>query len=292
MSARTIQDAGPSLPTQPAGRHARVTLPAAGAASTWTWLNQIPTVVRRALVPILLIVLWQVGSKTGWWSDAVLPAPSSVAHEFWTLARTGQLGNNLWVSLRRVLIGAAIGISLGLILGTVSGLSKVGEEAIDATMQMLRTLPFLVMLPLLVLWFGIDERPKIVIIVIGTTFPMYLNSYSGVRGVDNKLTEMAATFGLSRVRRIFTVVLPAALPSILTGLRYSLGTGWLSLVVAEQINARSGLGYLISNAQSLFETNVLMVCVVIYAVLGLVSDLLVRALERRLLHWRGKAVTL
>lgn len=250
----------------------------------------VPSVVRRAIVPIALIAIWQLGSTRGWWSSRVLPAPSTIWHEMRVLIANGQLPSNLWVSLRRVLIGASIGVTLGTLLGIVSGLWRIGEEALDATMQMLRTLPFLVMLPLFVLWFGIDETPKILIIVIGTSFPMYLNTFSGVRNVDGKLAEMASTFGLGRWRLVLSVSLPGALPAILTGLRYSLGIGWLSLVVAEQINASSGLGYLISNAQQLFLTDVLLVCVVVYALLGLITDVLVRQLERVLLRWRG-AVT-
>jgi sulfonate transport system permease protein len=186
-------------------------------------------------------------------------------------------------------IGAGIGITTGISLGIVSGLWRVGEESFDAILQMMRTLPYLVMLPLFVIWFGIDEFPKILIIAIGTSMPMYLNTFSGVRNVDKRLVEMAQSFGLNRVRLILTVIIPGAMPSILTGLRYSLGIGWLALVVAEQINARAGLGYLISDAQSLFLTDVLLVCVVTYAILGLLSDVTARLLERQLLSWRGSA---
>jgi sulfonate transport system permease protein len=188
-----------------------------------------------------------------------------------------------------VVIGAGIGITTGITLGVVSGLWRIGEESFDAILQMMRTLPYLVMLPLFVIWFGIDEFPKILIIAIGTSMPMYLNTFSGVRNVDKRLIEMAHSFGLNRLRLIFTVIVPGAMPSILTGLRYSLGIGWLALVVAEQINARSGLGYLISDAQSLFLTDVLLVCVVTYAALGLLSDVTARLLERRLLSWRGSS---
>ncbi|GAA0435807.1 hypothetical protein Acor_55630 [Acrocarpospora corrugata] len=179
-----------------------------------------------------------------------------------------------------------LGLGTGLLLGVAVGLSRLVEEAIDATLQMIRTIPFLITLPLFVLWFGVDELPKILIITIGTALPMYLNTMSGVRSVDPRLIEMGEQFGLSRARLIGTVILPGAMPAVLTGLRYSLGIGWLALIVAEQINAQEGLGHLISNAQALFQTDTIMVVVVVYATLGLLTDVVVRLTESRLLAWR------
>jgi sulfonate transport system permease protein len=271
----------------PAGRGRRVHLSVTKASQRQSGDARFLGGIRRALVPIALVILWQLGSTYGWWSSLVLPSPVAVGNEFVTLVRDGTLPQNLLVSLQRVAIGATIGIATGTTLGIISGLWRVGEESFDAILQMMRTLPYLVMLPLFVIWFGIDEFPKILIIAIGTSMPMYLNTFSGVRNVDKRLVEMAHTFGLNRLRLILTVIIPGAMPSILTGLRYSLGIGWLALVVAEQINARAGLGYLISDAQSLFLTDVLLVCVVTYAVLGLLTDLTARSLERILLSWRG-----
>jgi sulfonate transport system permease protein len=247
---------------------------------------RVPSPIRRAVVPVLIILLWQLGGSQGWWSTDVLPSPVDVAREFGTLVANGQLPSNLWVSVRRALYGAAIGITAGLILGIAVGLWRPVEEALDATLQMMRTLPFLVILPLFILWFGVDETPKILIIAIGTSLPMYLNTMSGVRSVDPKLVEMGERFGLGRLRLIGTVILPGAMPSVLTGVRYSLGLSWLALVVAEQINAQSGLGFMIANAQALFQTKIIMVIVVVYAILGLLTDLLVRTAEWRLLAWR------
>ncbi|HXW80699.1 MAG TPA: ABC transporter permease [Acidimicrobiales bacterium] len=247
----------------------------------------VPVPVRRAILPIVIVLLWWAGSSWGWWSNEVLPSPVNVAETFGHLIQNGTLLPNLWVSLRRVLIGSAIGVSAGTVLGVIVGLWRLPEQLFDSTLQMARTLPYLVMLPLFILWFGVDEMPKILIIAIGTSLPMYLNTSSAVRDVDPRYVEMGATFGLSRPALIAFVILPSATPAVLSGLRFSLGLGWLSLVVAEQINAQSGLGLLISNAQQLFETNVLMVCVLIYAVLGLVTDILVRRLEKWLLVWRG-----
>jgi sulfonate transport system permease protein len=271
----------------PRGRQVVLT---AGGVTRPRFSLRVPSVVRRAIVPVLIVLLWQAGSSGSWWPPSVLPSPVTVSEAFWALIRNGQLPSNLWVSLRRVLLGASIGVAVGTFLGVASGLWRIVEEAFDSTLQMMRTLPYLVMLPLFVIWFGVDEFPKILIIVIGSSLPMYLNTFAGVRSVDPRLIEMATTFGLRRARLIATVIIPAAMPAILTGLRYSLGISWLSLVVAEQINARSGLGFLISNAESLFVTKVLVVCILVYAALGLTTDVLVRALERRLLAWRGKGV--
>ncbi|EIV91775.1 ABC-type nitrate/sulfonate/bicarbonate transport system, permease component [Frankia sp. QA3] len=278
--------AAPTVAGSPAAVGGRRVTFSAGGADRRRRLR-VPSLVRRAIVPILLIALWQIGSSASWWSTEVLPAPWDVAHEFVTLWNNGQLPSNLWVSVRRALTGAAIGISVGLALGVAVGLWRPAEEALDATLQMMRTIPFLVTLPLFILWFGVDEAPKILIIRIGTALPMYINTMSGVRTVDPRLLEMGRQFGLNRLRLIATVVLPGATPSILTGVRYSLGLSWLALVVAEQINAQKGLGLLIYNAQSLFQTKILMV-VVVYAALGLLTDMVVRLAERRLLAWRGR----
>ena len=247
---------------------------------------RVPSWVRRATVPFLVVLLWQVGGTAGWWSTAVLPVPTDVAREFWILIENGQLPHHLLVSAQRVLIGATVGISAGTVLGVAVGLWRRVDQAIDTTLQMMRTIPFLVILPLFILWFGVDELPKVLIIAIGTALPMYLNTSAGVRSVDPKLLEMGEQFGLDRLGLIRNVVLPGAMPNILTGLRYSLGISWLALVVAEQINAQEGLGFLISNAQALFQTEIIMVIVVVYALLGLTTDLIVRTAEWRLLRWR------
>jgi sulfonate transport system permease protein len=251
----------------------------------------VPEGLWRAIVPLTLLLLWEAGSSWGWWQSFVLPSPITVAEEFKTLVWNGQLPSNLLVSLRRVVIGAAFGITAGTALGTVSGLWRTGERALDATLQMMRTLPYLVLVPVFILWFGIYETPKLVIIGIGTSLPMYLNTFSGVRSVDPRLTEMGSQFGLRRWQLIRSVILPGATPSMLVGLRYALGFAWLSLVVAEQINAQQGLGALISNATTNFQTSELMVVVVVYAMLGLSTDLAVRFLERRVMVWRGKATS-
>lgn len=243
-------------------------------------------VARRASVPLLLVVAWAAGSAAGSIDPKVFPAPWSVGTAFVDLVRTGVLWDNLSVSLVRVVVGFAIGGALGVTLGVVAGLFRLGDQLLDPTLQMLRTIPFLAITPLLILWFGIDERPKIIIIAAAALFPLYLNTHSGVRNVDRKILEAGAVFGLRGARLVRDVILPEALPSVLVGLRVSLSTSLLALIVAELTNAPRGLGFLMTSAQQYFQTDVLVVVVAIYAVWGLSVDLVVRGAERLLLPFK------
>jgi sulfonate transport system permease protein len=249
-------------------------------------MPSLPAWTRRTIAPIVLIAFWQVASLMHWLSPRILASPWTIIRTFRSLIISGALPSALAASLERVVIGAAIGMSIGLVLGILSGLWKIGEEVIDAIVQMLRTLPFLALVPLFIIWFGIGQTPKLALIALGTAFPVYLNTFSGIRNVDGRLVEMSKTFGVTGWRLAVQVIFFGALPSILVGIRYSLGIAWLSLIVAEQINASNGLGLLLLNAQNFFETNVLLVVLVCYAFLGLGADLIVRFLERRLLSWR------
>lgn len=240
----------------------------------------------RVGAPVLLLAAWQAASSYGLVSAHTLASPLEVAHTFWTLTANGELVGNLLVSLGRVTAGLAIGVSLGTALGLISGLSRGGEAVVDAPLQVMRAIPFLALVPLFILWFGIGETPKIALVALGTIYPIYLNLYSGIRGVDKKLLEAGTCFGLNRRQLIWHVVLPGALPSFLVGLRYALGISWLSLVVAEQINASSGIGYLIMTARDFLRTDIILVGLVVYGLLGLLADLLVRLLERHALAWR------
>jgi sulfonate transport system permease protein len=241
---------------------------------------------RRFLSPLVLVLLWQAGSMAGLIPARTLAAPTAILTTAWGLLASGELEHHLLVSLGRVVIGLGIGVTTGTLLATIAGLSRRGEDVVDAPMQMLRTLPFLALVPLFILWFGIGELPKIALVALGTTFPVYLNLFAGIRGVDPKLVEAGRVFGLDRRGLIRHVILPGALPSALVGLRYALGVGWLSLVVAEQINADAGIGYMISDARDFLRTDVIVVGLLVYALLGLLADGLVRALERRALAWR------
>ncbi len=234
----------------------------------------------------MLIALWELGSRVGLIPAHVLAAPSSVLQTAWQMLVSGELPSNMLVSLGRASAGLALGVTIGSILAVVAGLTRSGENAVDPPIQMLRTLPSLALTPLFIVWFGIGETPKIALITLGTIFPIYLNLYSGIRGVDPKLIEAARSFGLKGWSLIVHVIAPGALPSFLLGLRFALAGSWLILVVAEQINASAGLGYLINNARDFSRTDVIVVCLVVYALLGLTADAIVRALERHALAWR------
>ena len=241
---------------------------------------------RRYLSALVLVLLWQGASMAGLLPPRTLAAPSTIVMTGWELLLSGQLLWHLLVSLARVLAGLGIGLVVGTLLALASGLSRLGEDMVDAPVQMLRTLPFLALVPLFILWFGIGETPKVALVALGTTFPIYLNLFAGIRGVEPRLAEMGRVFGLDRRGLVRHVILPGALPSALVGLRYSLGVAWLSLVVAEQVNATAGIGYLINDARDFLRTDVILVGLVLYALLGLGADSLVRLLERRLLAWR------
>lgn len=244
----------------------------------------------RWLSPILLLLLWEAGSRVGLIPERTLAAPSAVIGTLFGMVISGELPSNLLVSFARVAAGLIIGVTLGLALGLVAGLSRSGELAVDPLMQIKRTIPALALTPLFIVWFGIGETPKVALIAFGTIFPVYLNLYSGIRSVDLRLLDAAKSFGLSRWDQIWHVVLPSALPQLLVGLRYALSVSILVLVVAEQINASAGLGYLINNARDFMRTDIIVVCLMVYAILGLGADWLVRSIEARALIWRPSIV--
>ena len=241
---------------------------------------------RRVASPLLILAVWQLASTTGAVSPQTLASPLQILHTAGVLAANGTLTDNLLVSLARAGIGLLIAVVAGIALALIAGLSRLGEDAIDAPMQMMRTLPALALVPLFILWFGIGEVPKIALVALGALFPIYLNLFKGIRAVDPKLLEMGGTLGLSRAQTIRHIVLPSALPDLLVGLRFAVGISWLMLVVAEQVNANSGIGHMMMDAEDFLRTDIILVGLLIYALLGLVSDQVVRLMERRLLAWR------
>ncbi|MEU5340732.1 ABC transporter permease [Streptomyces sp. NPDC020766] len=248
--------------------------------------TRVPRWLRRTSGPVLLLVLWQVLSSTGVLTADVLASPGTIARVAGDLVSDGSLTNAMGVSLQRVAVGLLFGTVVGTGLALVSGLFRVGEDLVDASVQMLRTVPFVGLIPLFIIWFGIGEAPKVAIITLGVSFPLYLNVYAGIRGVDSQLIEAGESLGLSRWGLVRHVVLPGALPGAMTGLRYSLGIAWLALVFAEQINADAGIGFLMVQARDFLRTDVIVVCLIVYAFLGLLADFIVRSLERLLLQWR------
>lgn len=246
----------------------------------------LPRWVRRTIGPLLLLAAWQLTSSLGWLPADALAPPSTIASAAAGLIADGTLPVAMGVSLQRVAIGLVLGGTVGTVLALLSGLSRLGEDLIDASVQMLRTVPWVGLIPLFIIWMGIGEAPKVALIALGTAFHLYLNVYAGIRGVDEQLIEAGGALGLGRWGLVRHVVLPGALPGFMTGLRYSLATGWLALVFGESINADAGIGFLMNQAREFFRTDVIVVCLVVYAFLGLAADLIVRALERLLLQWR------
>jgi sulfonate transport system permease protein len=208
------------------------------------------------------------------------------AIHLWQVGAPSTLGEDLRVSLTRALVGLAVGASVGAAAATIAGLSKFGEQLFNGPVQILNTVPFLALLPVMIMWFGIGEESKIMLIALGAGIPVYINLFAGIRGVDQRLVEMAAVAGAGRGRLISRVLLPGALPGFLVGLRFALAYSVLGLVVAEQINATSGIGFMITQAQTYDRLDEMFLGLAIYAALGLLADQIVRALERALLVWR------
>jgi len=246
------------------------------------------SVLRRGLpwlVPALILLLWELASRSGWLSSRVLPEPLAVVAAFRTLALSGELWQHTAVSAWRALAGLAIGGGLGLLLGLLNGTFRTAETLLDSSLQMVRNIPALALIPLVILWFGIDEAAKLFLVAVGVFFPIYLNTFHGIRSVDKGLIEMARSYGLSGWALYWQVILPGALPSILVGLRFSLGLMWVLLIVAETISAQAGIGYLTMNAREFLQTDVVLVGILLYALLGKLADLLAKGLERWWLRW-------
>jgi sulfonate transport system permease protein len=236
--------------------------------------------------PVVILIVWEVLAQAGVLKPTYAPAPTDIASATVELWNDGVLGPDLLISLQRAGIGLAIGLSIGIVTGVLGGFLRVGEYVFNGLAQILNTIPLLAVLPLFVVWFGIDELTKVLLIAFGAGVPMYLNLFAAIRGVDQRLIEMARTTGAGSWRVITRVLLPGAIPGFLVGLRFSLAYSILGLVAAETVNADEGLGFLITQAQTYLQTNKVFVGLVIYSILGLLADQFVRILEQVLLRWR------
>jgi sulfonate transport system permease protein len=247
----------------------------------------LPRSVERLLGVVAFFLLWELAARAGWLSPDILAGPSTVLTAGLDLLTNGVLVSSLWASLQRVAWGLGLGIPIGTGLALAAGLSRLGDDLVDANVQMLRFVPIIALQPLFVVWLGVGETVKISLIVLGVAFPIYVNTSSAIKALDLRYHELAEVVGLGRRAFVRRVVLPGALPGFLVGLRLAVAVAWLLLVFAEQINATSGIGYMMSRAQAFFQTDVIVVGLITYAMLGLASDGTVRLLEHRLLRWQS-----
>ncbi|MBS44405.1 MAG: ABC transporter permease [Nocardioides sp.] len=282
MSATAVVTARPSAQSAAPERR-RTRGPRAGS----------PRVLRalRVASPLAVVALWQLASSLGVLDPSTLASPAQLARTAWELTRSGELPHAVAVSARRAALGFALGAAVAIAAGTVVGLSRVGDAVLDPLMQMLRMLPLFGLVPLFIIWFGIQEEPKIYLVALAVVVPLYLNLVAALRGVDRDLVEVARVLRLRRAEAVRHVYLPAVLPGVLVGLRQALGLAWITLIVAEQVNAGAGLGFLVNNARDFLLTDVIVVGLLCYAALGLVTDGVVRALEWRALRWRDGGET-
>ena len=251
-------------------------------ANTESWSS------RRLLpwaVPVAILAAWQLASQSGWLSTRVLPEPWAVVKAFWTLARSGEMWQHVATSTGRALSGFAVGGGLALGLGLLTGSLRWAATLLDSTLQMLRNIPPLALIPLVILWFGIDEGAKLFLVSLGVFFPIYINTFHGIRSVDKGLIEMAQSYGVSGLALYRQVILPGALPQILVGVRFSLGFMWVILIVAETISAQAGIGYMTMNAREFLQTDIVLVGILLYALLGKLADVIAKGLERWWLRW-------
>lgn len=242
------------------------------------------------LLPAVLLILWHFLTTYGVIPAHTLPTPLQVWRTFVDTLRSGVLGRNLGISAVRALLGFLIGGGIGFVLGLLNGFWRRVEQTTDATIQMVRNIPLFALLPLFIIWFGIGEEIKLALIALGVFFPVYLNTFHGIRSVDPGLVEMGRVYRLSRFALYRHIILPGALPSILVGIRYALGITWLVLIVAETVATDKGIGYMAMNAREFFQLDVIVLSIIIYALLGKLSDTLAKLLERRFLRWNPNYV--
>ncbi|HDR7710309.1 MULTISPECIES: ABC transporter permease [Bacillus cereus group] len=246
----------------------------------------VKVLVRAITIPVIILIIWQLAGVFGLVSKTVLPTPLDIFLAFQELIKTGELFGHLSISVFRAAAGFFIGGGLGIILGTIVGFSTRSEQYLDPSVQMLRTVPHLAVAPLFVLWFGFGETSKVLLIADGAFFPLYVNAFLGIRGVDSKLFDVARVLEFSKRKLITKLILPSALPNLLLGARLSLGVAWVSLVVAELMGSTEGIGYMIMDARQFSNTDIVFVGIIIFAFVGKFSDSLVRLLEVKFLRWR------
>jgi len=237
-------------------------------------------------MPVAMLLLWETGASRGWWDRHLLPAPSVVAQYLVVSAGNGTLGQHVGATLARLAVGFLIGLGSAAALGTLTGLSGLAFRILDPLLQGLRAVPSLAWVPLFLIWLGIGEPSKIMLIALGVFFPIYLNLVAGIHGVDRKLVEVGRSFGFASPRLVTRIILPAALPSLLTGIRGGLGLGWMFVIAAELIGASRGLGFLLDLGRNISRPEIVLASILLFAVLGKLTDALLVLVQRRALSWQ------
>ncbi|MBD2312792.1 aliphatic sulfonate ABC transporter permease SsuC [Desertifilum sp. FACHB-1129] len=249
-------------------------------------LNPFPwQQIQPWIVPLSLLIVWQLFAQFGLMPTRILPAPISIVEAAIKLIQSGELWKHVQISTWRAFVGFTIGGGIGLTLGVLNGVFPLAERYLDSSVQMIRNIPHLALIPLVILWFGIGDPARIFLVALGVFFPIYINTFYGIRSIDPNLVEMGKVYGLRPRELFWQIILPGALPSSLVGLRYGLGLMWLTLIVAETIAASSGIGYMAMNAREFMHTDVVVLSILLYAVLGKLADSAVRLLERWWLPW-------
>lgn len=272
----TITDLAPAPPVRAARGHGR---------QGGRRMPALPRGLVPYLLPAGLLLGWELAAQAGWLSDRILPRPSQVLLTGFEQLVSGDLARHLGVSAARALAGLAVGGSIGFVLGVANGMSRNAALVTDTTIQMIRNIPNLALIPLVIVWFGIGEGAKLFLVANAVFFPVYLNTVHGFRSVDPGLIEMGRAYGLGGWRLFRQVILPGALPSVLVGLRYALGLMWLTLIVAETLSASSGLDYMAMQAREFMQLDIVVLAILLYALLGKLADVATRVLESRLLRW-------
>jgi sulfonate transport system permease protein len=244
----------------------------------------------RLLVPVILVVAWFATTATGIVKSYQFASPAGVLNEITDLVQRGELWSDLGISLERVGIGFLAALVCALVLGTLVGSSRVAERALDPTLQAVRSVPSLAWVPLLLLWLGIGEAAKVTLVGIGAFFPIYVALVAGIRGVDRKLVEVARSLGLGGVALAVRVLVPATLPTLLVGMRIGLTQAWLFLVAAELLGANRGLGFLLTDGQQTARTDEILVAILLFALCGKLSEMALRAIERRAVGWADTVI--
>ncbi|MBT2645147.1 ABC transporter permease [Bacillus sp. ISL-34] len=244
------------------------------------------TALRGSVLPVVVLIAWQSLGSIGILPAQLFSSPLLIVTTFINLVQSGEMGMHLQISLTRALLGFALGGFLGLLLGVIVGMQKKSEEYLNPSIQMLRTVPLLTITPLFIMWFGFGELSKVLLIALGAFFPLYLQTFLGLRNVDKKLYDVARILEFSRMEQITKLMIPAALPNILLGIRLALSAAWMCLVVAELLGADRGVGFMIQDARSFMQTDVVFVGIIIFALAGKISDSVVRFLENHLLKWQ------